>query len=71
MPRRLSNSSAECPWGTKRNLGGEEEEGDEWEDEDEEDEDDEDEDEEEGDEPKPKCDLGKTCLCEKPRCGPP
>ncbi|KAH0428330.1 hypothetical protein CcaCcLH18_09102 [Colletotrichum camelliae] len=58
-----------CPWGTKRNLGGGEEEGEgDWEDEDEEDED---EDEEEGDGPKPKCDLGKTCLCEKPAADHP
>ncbi|KAI8258455.1 hypothetical protein K4K58_003281 [Colletotrichum sp. SAR11_239] len=57
-----------CPWGTKRNLGGEEEEEDEWEDEDE---DDEDEDEKESDGPKPKCDLGKTCLCEKPAADHP
>ncbi|KAF6819123.1 hypothetical protein CSOJ01_01508 [Colletotrichum sojae] len=41
-----------CPWGTKRDGGDEDE-----------DEDDE-EDEEDGAE-KPKCDLGKTCLCDK------
>ncbi|KAF6845041.1 hypothetical protein CMUS01_00430 [Colletotrichum musicola] len=46
-----------CPWGTKRD-GGDEDEDDWGEDEDDE------EDEEDGAE-KPKCDLGKTCLCDK------